>query len=1507
MSLVLMLLALGWTQGLQAKTVYIKPNSNWLQDGARFALYMYGTGDAEWADFAVVDADNNIYKATFNDSQTNMIFVRMNGKTTENNWDNKWNQSDNLAAPSADNLLYTITEGRWGKDSDGNENGKIADDDGLSTEPYTEPVAGEAYLADFNTAITTSVHDFSVAKNWGHIVGVYEDPDGYDGYMSYSYSTTDGIDGTGTLLAYRQYAENQFKDGDDCYDLLVTPLVSGTITLYVKASSSATTNYPAYVEFYKLNSNGTERGVLIQRFTADDFTASDIEGWYTVTINLDEEQRIGIRGQYVYMDNFTATSATIIDEKKLVINSVSVVSGNTPVICNQNEDGSANVTANVTITNTGDVDLAVGDENYSLAFVWKTYHGSAVNTYDNVKFDIPENLAKGEQKTITVSFNIPSDVVSAIFSDMSRGFFYLKVKENISGTTSSAQLQCQLKEYASKFIFDKEGTSYNSSSSATTTPIDFGKVAGEVEPVKYEIYNSGSAPLTINSFTLPEGFSSDAPAGEFTVAGGEKKVITISFTATEPRIYNGNLTIVYTNFGKEQATYTLGISSTIVDASKNLITFSNSDNTNGQFPAGSIHSDYVYISSADDNYYLVSTSTVTKFITPLLTAEAGESFTFDAWYSGYSPDNGTAYVTVFSSTDRINWTQIAKQTYSSGISSTAKTFYATIEKAGNYYLAFEIGSVTRLDNIYGLTLAEAPAHDWYLTETANIPTTGKQNSEYKASVKVQNISADADAIETATLYVGGEAVATVENIALAANEKTAAVGTGRNEYSNIVSPATVEITYKPHNFGTFPAYIELKSGDAVVKTDEVEVNIAKEKAESDASLAGSTTGTSGTIVAPYYNHSGSESLLTAQILESMGITAGAKISRIYVNGYNTSGETTHTTKVWMGNTSATELSSPFTAYDVDANAEGLTKIMDEDHVYPKIGTSSEHAPLLDIKLNEPFVYNGGSIRIIAKADVVTTYKSINFEKSNISGYCQAYSYDGASGSYTAANLPAFHFELVFEPKTLSGTVTDGENAVEGAKVTIRNNENDIEYFATTDAEGAYTIDVVRDQLTYTATVTADGYETLTDETVLNFTEGSQTKDFVLTKEGAFKLAYDNSWTGKAGLKNWKNSVDMTVENAQVGDIIRVAYNYETTMLRFSNTQNWNDIYVYAWDANENALTAAWHGDKMENFSTNDYGEKVYDIYIPEGAAGVVISNGDEQQTANITDLTQLGYYVTSDQRDGEGHFVAIPWPDNNVQLQLQDAEGNLINGTEQTNIPSGENSVDIMITNDILAQLANNAVVSLKGENATITGISLIEKEPISVTISASQYATLYYQNVNLTIPEGVTAYAAVKNGNSIELNEIADVIPAGVPVVINGDAGTYDFQIAAEANKFTGENDLTGTEEDVKDEEAGYKYYVLCWKDSSKSAVGFYFQSGSNGAYAQVKAHQAYMKINASEAPAKGFDIFINGDATGIDSIELSTLTDNDKVYTLSGVRVNANRVAKGVYIVNGQKVVIK
>ena len=126
-----MLLALGWTTPSQAKTVYLKPNANWLQSNARFALYMFGGSGTEWADFTLVDAANNIYKATFDDNRESMIFVRMNPATTENNWNNKWNQSGDLAAPANDNELYTLADGQ----SDGATVGN-----GLTiTSNYTEP------------------------------------------------------------------------------------------------------------------------------------------------------------------------------------------------------------------------------------------------------------------------------------------------------------------------------------------------------------------------------------------------------------------------------------------------------------------------------------------------------------------------------------------------------------------------------------------------------------------------------------------------------------------------------------------------------------------------------------------------------------------------------------------------------------------------------------------------------------------------------------------------------------------------------------------------------------------------------------------------------------------------------------------------------------------------------------------------------------------------------------------------------------------------------------------------------------------------------------------------------------------------------------------------------------------------------------------------------------------------------------------------------------------------
>lgn len=202
---------------------------------------------------------------------------------------------------------------------------------------------------------------------------------------------------------------------------------------------------------------------------------------------------------------------------------------------------------------------------------------------------------------------------------------------------------------------------------------------------------------------------------------------------------------------------------------------------------------------------------------------------------------------------------------------------------------------------------------------------------------------------------------------------------------------------------------------------------------------------------------------------------------------------------------------------------------------------------------------------------------------------------------------------------------------------------------------------------------------------------------------------------------------------------------------------------------------------------------------------------------------------------------------------------------------------------------------------------------PIPVTISDSEYATLYYEDKTLELPEDVKAYAAKVDGNNINLTKVSNYIPAGTPVIINGPQGNYDFNVLSiPAQEYVVEdeidNDLVGTEEDliITDDEAT-KYYVLSWMDVNKhkDELGFYFWFGSNDGHSmQLGAHKAYIKRPADAASNKGY-VFWLPDA--IEGVTMDVHTDSDAIYTLMGIRVTTNNLQKGVYIFNGKKVVIK
>ena len=94
--------------------IYLKPNSNWTQANARFAVYFWDDNiAASWDNMTDSNGDGiyEIDKSKLGNC-TKIIFCRMSPNSA-NDWANKWNQTSDLKVPTDGKNLYTITAGSW--------------------------------------------------------------------------------------------------------------------------------------------------------------------------------------------------------------------------------------------------------------------------------------------------------------------------------------------------------------------------------------------------------------------------------------------------------------------------------------------------------------------------------------------------------------------------------------------------------------------------------------------------------------------------------------------------------------------------------------------------------------------------------------------------------------------------------------------------------------------------------------------------------------------------------------------------------------------------------------------------------------------------------------------------------------------------------------------------------------------------------------------------------------------------------------------------------------------------------------------------------------------------------------------------------------------------------------------------------------------------------------------------------------------------------------------------
>lgn len=201
-----------------------------------------------------------------------------------------------------------------------------------------------------------------------------------------------------------------------------------------------------------------------------------------------------------------------------------------------------------------------------------------------------------------------------------------------------------------------------------------------------------------------------------------------------------------------------------------------------------------------------------------------------------------------------------------------------------------------------------------------------------------------------------------------------------------------------------------------------------------------------------------------------------------------------------------------------------------------------------------------------------------------------------------------------------------------------------------------------------------------------------------------------------------------------------------------------------------------------------------------------------------------------------------------------------------------------------------------------------------SFKISEAGYGT-YYSSKAYTMPKGVKGYTITGNeGTSLVMNEAyaaGDVVPAKTALVVEGAANKYYTLVAESTDLTPDKNKLHGSDEAETTYVDGtdVKYYKLSYNNEGNN-LGFYWGS-ENGAAFTNGAHKAYLALDSETllSQSRGFSLadLAHGVTTGINTT-VKSATQSNFIYDLNGCRINSlNGAAKGVYIMNGQKVLVK
>ena len=317
--------------------------------------------------------------------------------------------------------------------------------------------------------------------------------------------------------------------------------------------------------------------------------------------------------------------------------------------------------------------------------------------------------------------------------------------------------------------------------------------------------------------------------------------------------------------------------------------------------------------------------------------------------------------------------------------------------------------------------------------------------------------------------------------------------------------------------------------------------------------------------------------------------------------------------------------------------------------------------------------------------------------------------------------------------------------------------------------------------------------------------------------------------------------------------------------------------AYGWRIGNNGLTLTISSRSSQNLSQ------------------VVLTVGTQPNTAqrNISHL-QADHGTLSATGTTQGNTITITGINSPTVVVSAPSSSNAASMWTITQAKvDGLGSVALTLTDT-----GDDNVKTFTMPSSNVTVSAEFDLAPINVTANegatGEYWATFFSNTGNYQASAGTQVFAVNLAGTAITMTEITDgIVNSGQGVVLKSTAASITMtpNASASAGDYS-TNSLTGTMTSITNPGNAY---VLNYKTAT--GAGFYKLSASG----TIGANKAYLVSGAGAPEFFSFD----GNTTSINEVRGKMEDVSGEYYDLQGRRVS--QPTKGLYIVNGKKVVIK